>query len=244
MPSHKSIGRYLKKSGYASKKCQLKPPLTEANKAKRLEFAHKWMENGVCTLDNVIWTDETRVASNPNNRRISVWTNQAEVPVQIKMHSGGNSVMFWGCFSKHGTGPLVSIKGSVDQNEYLSILKDELIPEFNRAKEAIPGTWRLMQDNAPCHTSKSVKSFLARSRVELIEWPPYSPDLNPIENLWQWMKHILETEFPVCNSAEDIEARIFHIWRTITPEMCASYCVNYEKRLLAVIKANGSYTKY
>ena len=152
--------------------------------------------------------------------------------------------MFWGCFSKHGTGPLVSIKGSVDQHEYLSILKDELIPELNRAKEAIPGTWRLMQDNAPCHTANSVKAFLQRKRVELIKWPPYSPDLNPIENLWQWMKHVLETEFPVCDSAEEIEARIFSIWRTITPEMCARYCENYEKRLLAVIKANGGYTKY
>ena len=101
-----------------------------------------------------------------------------------------------------------------------------------------------MQDNAPCHTAKSVKSFLARKKVQLIEWPPYSPDLNPIENLWQWTKHVLETEFPVCNSADDIEDRIFSIWRTITPEMCGNYCENYEKRLLAVIQANGGHTKY
>ena len=152
--------------------------------------------------------------------------------------------MFWGCFSKHGTGPLVSIKGSVDQTEYITILKEELIPEFNRAKAAIPGTWRLMQDNAPSHTAKAVKSFLARRRVELIEWPPYSPDLNPIENLWQWMKKKLETEFPICESAEEIEALIFQIWRTITPELCAAYCENYHRRLLAVIEANGGYTKY
>jgi transposase len=93
--------------------------------------------------------------------------------------------MFWGCFSKHGTGPLVSIQGSVDQHEYLSILKEELIPEFKRAKREIPGTWRLMHDNAPCHTANYIKAFLRRNRVELIEWPPYSPGLNPIENLWQ-----------------------------------------------------------
>lgn len=209
-----------------------------------MAFANRWMTNGICTLENVIWTDETRVASNPNGRRLSVWTNAVEAPVQVKMHSGGNSVMFWGCFSKHGTGPLFSIKGSVDQHEYLEILKEGLIPEFRRAKASIPGTWRMMQDNAPPHTAKAVKRFLARNRVELIEWPPYSPDLNPIENLWNWMKKKLETEFPVCESAEEIETRIFQIWGIITPELCASYCADYGKRLSAVIAARGGYTKY
>ena len=73
----------------------------------------------------------------------------------------------------------------MNQVEYLSVLKEELIPEFKRAKNAIPGTWNLMQDNAPCHAAKSIKAYLAQQRVELIDWPPYSPDLNPIENIWQ-----------------------------------------------------------
>jgi transposase len=69
--------------------------------------------------------------------------------------------------------------------EYISVLKEQLIPEFIRAKNAIPGTWRLMQDIASCHTAGATKAFLRRKRVEMIEWPPYSPDLNLIENLWQ-----------------------------------------------------------
>lgn len=238
------MGRYLKLNGLVTDKCQLKPPLTEANRLKRLAFANKWMENGICTLDNVVWTDETRVASHPNNRRVSVWTDQAEAPVPVKMHSGGHSVMFWGCFSKHGTGPLISIQGSMNQVEYISVLKEDLMPEFRRASRAIPGTWRLMQHNAPCHTAGAVKAFLRRQKVELIEWPPYSPDLNPIKKLWHWMKQKLETEYPVCQSAEELEDRIFEIWDTITPELCLAYCDNYHKRLLAVIAANGGYTKY
>ena len=152
--------------------------------------------------------------------------------------------MFWGCFSKHGTGPLVSIQGYMNQVEYISVLRDELIPEFRRAQRSIPCTWRLMQDNAPCHTAKSVKAFLSQRRVELLEWPLYSPDLNPIENLWQWMKRKLETEFPICESEEDIVNRMFEIWQSITPEMCSAYCDNYHRRLLAVIAAGGGYTKY
>ena len=76
-----------------------------------------------------------------------------------------------------------------------------------------------MQDNAPCHTSKLVLAFLKRKRIEFIKWPPYSPDLNPIENIWHWMKHVLETEYPVCESAQEIEDRFFEIWQKITPQM-------------------------
>ena len=152
--------------------------------------------------------------------------------------------MFWGYFSKHGTGPWVSIQGLMNQSQYISVLKEELIPEFNRAKRAIPGTWRLMQDNAPCHTANAVKAVLREKGVQLIEWPPYSPDLNPIESTWNWIKRKLETEYPVCEASEENEARIFEIWRTITPEMCAAYCENYHKRMLAIIAANGSFTKY
>jgi hypothetical protein len=82
---------------------------------------------------------------------------------------------------------------------------------------------------------KTVKTFLASHEIEMIDWPPYSPDLNLIR---------LETKYSVCTSAEEIEALIFEIWNTITPETCLKYCGSYEKSLLAVIAVNGGYKKY
>lgn len=223
-PKKTCLAKFLRVNNYVKRRPCLKPVMTAPNKAKRLAFAKKWLVNGECKLENVIWTDETRVASHPNNRIVELWTNLGEVPAQVKMHSGGNSVMFWGCFSKHGTGPLTSLVGKVDHKEYINILKENLIPEILLAKRTIPGTWRLMQDNAPVHTAAPVKRFLASKRIEFIDWPPYSPDLNPIENIWHWMKHILETEYEVCNSAEEIEERFLEIWGRITPEMWAKNC--------------------
>jgi transposase len=57
---------------------------------------------------------------------------------------------------------------------------------------------------------------LLSNNIEFIEWPALSPDLNPIENLWAWVKHNLDLHYEPCNNAEEIEKRIFEIWGKIT----------------------------
>lgn len=101
-----------------------------------------------------------------------------------------------------------------------------------------------MQDNAPCHRSNAVKLFLRENNIEFINWPPYSPDLNPIENLWNWVKCKLEVEFAPPETNEELHSNVVKVWEQVTPDLCRRFCDNYHKRLIAVKKAKGMHTKY
>ena len=48
-------------------------------------------------------------------------------------------------------------------------------------------------DNAPCHTARSIRTFLQENGLKTLDWPPQSPDLSPIELCWSKFKEILSS---------------------------------------------------
>ena len=83
-----------------------------------------------------------------------------------------------------------SIRPGVDSSEYGNVLLHEFIPECRRLYRN--QAWTFMQDGATCHTSKGNKKLLLELGVDCLEWPPNSPDLNPIENAWAIVSREME----------------------------------------------------
>ena len=100
-----------------------------------------------------------------------------------------------------------------------------------------------MQDGAPCHRPKVVSEFLRQQRIKVLDWPGNSPDLNPIENLWDILKDKVADKQPT--SAKHLQEVIKESWvKDLTREYCSTLVASMPRRLQAVIEAKGGHTKY
>jgi len=61
-----------------------------------------------------------------------------------------------------------------------------------------------MQDNATCHTAKSVKVWMDENRIQSLTWPGQSPDFNPIENIWAEIQNCLWERRDSIKDADDV----------------------------------------
>lgn len=109
-----------------------------------------------------------------------------------------------------------------------------------------------MQDNASIHTADKVRDWFREQRVWTTDWPPYSPDLNPIENAWHAMKCLALKMFPDImggggQSEEDIEKVeecLKEAWQALPDSLFEGYIHSMEESIKMCILAKGWHTKY
>lgn len=150
--------------------------------------------------------------------------------------------MFWGCFSYHGVGPLVPVEGMMKSDQYENIITERMKPELE--KRFSSGNGIFQQDLAPCHTSKKMKEYFARNRVNVLDWPGNSPDLNPIENLWAICKQRLAKMD--CRTKNSLICSIIKVWYRDEKilENCKTLVESMPKRVKLVLLAKGGHIAY
>lgn len=152
-------------------------------------------------------------------------------------------LLFWGCFSGTGNhGCLVHQAGTMNAPKYIEVLRRNLLPHISNTFRR-RGLCYFMQDNAPCHKAKSTMEFCRQQGLRLLDWPPYSPDLNPIENVWAALKR--EIHKSPCATVEEVKCKAQEAWQSSQmPGTMQSLIESMPKRIADCIKASGGPTKY
>lgn len=151
--------------------------------------------------------------------------------------------MVWGCIYKNGVGPLVLIEGIMRKEQYLNILQQNL-PKVIQNMGIAPKKCIFQQDNDPKHTSILVKNWMEKQNFQSLKWPPQSPDMNPIENLWSYVKSQLAKYAVPPNGMMELWERTKDVWYSIPPEMVLRYTQSMPNRITELKKSKGLWTHY
>ncbi|KAL4510758.1 hypothetical protein ABPG72_004912 [Tetrahymena utriculariae] len=184
--------------------CVVKP--TEEQKSARLRFASKhlrWRDH----WQKVIFSDESQISISPSNKFYYAKQKQdIDINLMKNKESYPLKVHVWGAISFQQPLELVLIEGNLNSKGYLNMLEQF----YEKHLQLFEKGYIFQQDNSRVHTAGIIVDFLD-SNAQTLEWPPASPDLSPIENIWSIIKEELwfykdhiNTKDDLFNAAEDI----------------------------------------
>jgi transposase len=233
--SESTISRRLRESGYKHQAPTLKPLLTETHIERRKAWAE---QNSQRDWSKVVFSDETTFHAWTKPRH--VWKKPGQhiifrtVKHSVKLHA-------WGCFSRNGFGRLITFSKNLNAKRLLSIYQLGLVPSLT--KLGGPNSDLVLQeDNDSKHTSKLAKEWRATHNITRMDWPACSPDMNPIENVWQLLKLKVHKRHPF--TKKQLEAAIHQEWKALPRDYAKHLVDSMERRLQALKESKGDFTLY
>lgn len=254
--SRSTCRRVLYTDGVANHPCARRPELTPRVATIRLEWATQYQNWTIEDWQNVIFSDECSVERGDGVTRAWAFRRPHEKwhVDMIQTYSKGHDIsqMFWGAiYGNGGRSRLITMerdstlsRATYTNWSYREALTDGLLPIYE------PGML-FQQDNAPIHTAWQAQEWFIEHGVAVLNWPPLSPDLNPIEHLWWRLKRDIFNDYPQLRNMGQSEEdwRQFRrasraAWNNIPNGLILALISSMPARCAAVIAAEGWQTKY
>jgi len=237
--------------------------LTAATKAKRLAFAHGNM--GRC-WGNVMFTVRKKFLFRYPGAIVKAvkWVLEGEEHQAVAVNHP-QCVNVYAGITKHGVTVMHIVAGTskhkttfknkegdtasnITAAEYQHVMTVTLLPEGKRvfSTQGI-SSWVFQQDNDPAHkrAAEHVQQWNTQhsSSISLLpSWPPNSPDLNPIENVWGYVQ--ARVDALGCKTFEEFKQAVFDEFKAVPHSMLKALCDSMPKRLAQVLELQGDKTKY
>jgi hypothetical protein len=240
--SAKTIRGVLDDAGLFGRIARVIPPQNARITELRLSFARGYVN---MNWKLVLWSDEMSIRIGPQGQ---TWVQRPigeafDPQYCVEKEKHAPKVHVWGCMSAAGVGEIHVFTENLDAVLMKKILKEHLMKSANKFWPT--GLWHFQQDNDPKHTSRLVSDYLERElciKDYIIKWPPYSPDLNPIENLWADLKKRVERHN--CTNVKELEEAVRTEWAATDKKLCQKLVASMPDRIARLLEYNGAPTGY
>ena len=151
--------------------------------------------------------------------------------------------MLWGCIAFGKLGPLIQVDTKLNSRNYISGILEPFLPFWRRFARGKRDSY-YMQDNAPCHKGKVVTEWLGKKKIKVLDWPPQSLDLNPIEYVWDVLLKRVRKRRNQPNSLKQLSLALKEEWHKLPVETINQLIASLHRRLSEVKSQKGMATKY
>ncbi len=219
--------------------------LNAGSRTARLNWANQRRRWTLRQWNTVAFSDESRICIDRPDRRLRVWRRQGEryanACVLERNRWGGVSCMVLAAISTLHRTPLVAVEGNLNAVRYVDeILRPVLLPFL--AAHADVTTFQ--QDNARPHAARVTRQFLQDNNIAVMPWPAYSPDLSPIEHLWDILKGRVARRRPIPQNRRALIAAAQDEWQRIPQAHIARLSASMRRRCVACCNVQGGHIRY
>ena len=240
-----TVKRRLHAGGLNSRAPYRGPILNFEHRKNRLRWATRHKRWRLTQWHQVLFSDETRICVDRPDRRQGAWRRRGERYAQPCVRQtnrwGGASVMIWGGITTRRKTQIVVIDGNLTSQRHIDkILRPVVIPFLNEHRDVT----LFQQDNARPHSAQATQNFLRSNNVCVMPWPACSPDLSPIEHLWDQLKSAIARRPRQPKNTRQLIAAVHEEWDNIPQSRVRRLIDSMPRRCIACCASRGGHTRY
>jgi len=243
--SSRTVRRRLSEAGLQARRPAIGPELQPRHRTARLNFARNHINWSQQDWGNVLFSDESRFCLRAPDGRERVWRRKGERFIAStfshRRSYGGGSITAWAGISMEGRTDIIFIEGSLTAERYIEEVLSEAVVPF---APFVGDQFLLMHDNARPHTARIVNDYLERCSIHCLEWPACSPDLNPIEHLWDELSRKIKSRPILPETLQELKVALVEEYENIPADYIQNLIKSMPRRMQAVINARGGNTPY